>query len=300
MAEKTRQERIENGTLVPNSFQHPNMYVDWLHFYLTPEEVVVLDKAIREILGWEEHISDRKARIALSVFVNGKVGVKSGKQLCLGCGLGLQATRKALAALNRYRILVKDGRPTQEGQMFRLQDKAHHIDWDGLEERRRKWDEANEKRTKSATKASLAARGLTSDAGGNVARYPNPLGSDPESTTTPDSALREEITSDVGTSITSDVNKETQKDLYSICDDKDLLWEPILADLELQMTKATFDTWLSGSHLVATENGTWTVQVVSPYAVDWLNNRLRKVVDGVMERHAPETEIVFIAKGEPQ
>ena len=59
MNKKTRQERIENGTLVPNSFQHPNLYVDWLHYYLTPEEVVVLDKAVREILGWEENISDR-------------------------------------------------------------------------------------------------------------------------------------------------------------------------------------------------------------------------------------------------
>ncbi|NIV32749.1 MAG: hypothetical protein GWN58_25875, partial [Anaerolineae bacterium] len=186
MAKKTRQERIENGTLVPNSFQHPNLYVDWLHYYLTPEEVVVLDKAVREILGWEENISDRKARIALSIFQHGKVSRKDPeRQLCLGCGLGLHAIRTALAALNKYGILIKEGEPTQEGQMWRLQDKAHEIDLEGLEKRREEWDEKNLKRTKRATRASLASRGVTSDVRGNVGRYPNRSGSDPEETTTP-------------------------------------------------------------------------------------------------------------------
>ena len=230
--------------------------------------------------------------------MEGKVSRRSGDQLCLGCGLGIHAIRKALGALHHYGILVKEGSPTQDGQMFRLQDKSHEIDWDGLEERRAQWDKANRKRTASATEASMAARqGVTSDVRGDVGRNPHNLGSDPEPTTTPSVTSDVGGTSHVGPDLTWDADNETQRDLYPICDDNDLLWGPVLAELKLQMTKATFDTWLRGSHIVHAENGTWTVRVESPYAVDWLTHRLMKVVKKTVERHAPHVqEIIFTAK----
>ena len=303
MADKTRTQRIENGTLVPNSFQHPNIYVDWMHYYLTPEEALVLSKAIREILGWEENISDRKARIALSIFVNGKTSTKDGRQLCLGCGLGIQAVRKCLATLHEYGILIKDGPPTQDGQMFRLQDEVHLIDWDGLEKRREAWDEANQQRTARATDASLAARGVTSDVRGNVARNPQGLGLDSDQTTTPSVTSDVRLTSDVTPEVTSDVNNETQRDLYSMSkDDLSTLWSLFLDTLALTMTPQTFDTWLRGSRLIAAENGTWTVELYHPTAVDWVANRLypSKSFQAVMRTHAPGVEeIEFVPKEAP-
>ena len=252
---KSREQRVRNGTLIPNSFQYPNMYIDWLSYYLTSEEEKVLNKAVREILGWEDKIATRRARIALSVFVEGKTSKKTGELTCLGCGLGLQTVRKALAALDQYRILVKEGDPTKDGQEYRIQDDADAIDWDGLAARREQWDKRNLKRTKAATQASMESRGITSDVGGNVARYPNPLGV--TSHVTPG------VASDVRGGVTSDVNKETQVETQketevSLSQD---LWTRTLAQLQHQMPRATYDQWLADSEAVDRDDGLLRVQV---------------------------------------
>ncbi len=176
--------------LVPNSFQHPNFLIDRLDYYLTPEESKVLSKAVREILGWRDKIVERKAPIALSIFVDGKFS-KDGERLCYGCGLGLGTVRNVLAKLDEFGILVKVGQATQAGQTYWLQDDESQIDWDALKSRRTKWDKDNAERTQKATEKSLISRGVTSDVRGNVGR-------------------QGEVTSDVREGVTSDVNKETQ------------------------------------------------------------------------------------------
>jgi hypothetical protein len=160
MTESTRDERVQKGTLVPNSFQHPNLYVDWLSYYLTAEEEKVLNKAIREILGWQDKIADRRARISLSVFVEGKTA-RDGHTLCLGCGLSINAVRSCLTSLHKYHVLRKVGIPDQDGQEFELQDDVNAIDWDGLKKRRGTWDKANARRTGKATKAAQKQREAT-------------------------------------------------------------------------------------------------------------------------------------------
>ena len=72
-------------------------------------------------------------------------------------------------------------------------------------------------------------------------------------------------------------------------------WDAVLTDLALQMTKQTFDSWFQGSQVVATDNGTWTIQLKSAYAVEWVDNRLRPVVERAMERHQPGVELEFVA-----
>lgn len=270
----------DKSELIPNTFQHPNFYVDWLHYYLRPEEIVVLDKAVREILGWWDKISDRKARIALSIFMDGKMN-DEGKRLCLGCGLGVQAVRRALIALNQYGILTKEGQPNQLGQMFYLQTDMAQVDWDGLSRRRARWDRANAERTSKATEASLAARGLTSDVGGNVARYPNPLGIESESTTTPGLEISEGVTSDVREGVTSDVNKETQEEIYSSGDGKedlDQLWKRARAQIQLRMTQATFNAHFVRTRLLPADNGAWRLRVDNENAAHWINRNHRRTV----------------------
>lgn len=57
------------------------------------------------------------------------------------------------------------------------------------------------------------------------------------------------------------------------------LWHTTLGELALQMTKATYNTWLKDSELVAAEDQLFTVQVQSEMAVAWLENRLKGTIE---------------------
>lgn len=56
------------------------------------------------------------------------------------------------------------------------------------------------------------------------------------------------------------------------------IWVDSLSELQLQMTRATFDTWLRGSHVIETGDGCLTIAVRHSYAVDWLQHRLLPVI----------------------
>jgi len=139
---------MSENHLIPNSFQKPNILTDKLAYYLTPEENTVLDKAVREILGWHNKIEKRKAAISLSVFVEGKF--IDGVQVAWGCGVGIAAVRSALKALDKYKILKKEGEATGDGQLFWLQDDSNAIDWSGLEDRKYQKDTKRVKQTETA------------------------------------------------------------------------------------------------------------------------------------------------------
>ena len=51
-------------------------------------------------------------------------------------------------------------------------------------------------------------------------------------------------------------------------------WQTTLAQLQLQMTKATFDTWIRHTQVIDCENNTFVIGVKNDYAKDWLENRL--------------------------
>ena len=52
------------------------------------------------------------------------------------------------------------------------------------------------------------------------------------------------------------------------------IWQAALGELQLQLTKATFDTWLKDTVGLACEDGAFVVGVRNGYAKDWLENRL--------------------------
>jgi hypothetical protein len=60
-------------------------------------------------------------------------------------------------------------------------------------------------------------------------------------------------------------------------------WAATLQQLQLQMTRDTFDTWLKGTAIHAATNGTWQVAVSNEYAADWLTNRLRDTIVRTVE-----------------
>ncbi len=63
------------------------------------------------------------------------------------------------------------------------------------------------------------------------------------------------------------------------------IWEAALGDIQLQMTRATFETWMKGTELVGQQDGTFLISTPSPYAVEWLENRLRRMIKLTLERH---------------
>ena len=74
-------------------------------------------------------------------------------------------------------------------------------------------------------------------------------------------------------------------------------WETTLGELQLQMTRATFDTWLKGSQVVSYKDDAFTVHVQHAYAVDWLQNRLLSAVERTLQRHAgAKARITFTAR----
>lgn len=80
-------------------------------------------------------------------------------------------------------------------------------------------------------------------------------------------------------------------------------WDAALGDIQLQMTRATFDTWMKGTELVSQEADCYTISTPSPYAVEWLENRLRRMIKQTLERHVGESVslkfIVRAANGDP-
>ncbi len=58
----------------------------------------------------------------------------------------------------------------------------------------------------------------------------------------------------------------------------ELAWKATLGELELQMTKATFNTWLKEARLLASEEDEFVIGVPNDYAKDWLENRLSETI----------------------
>lgn len=56
-------------------------------------------------------------------------------------------------------------------------------------------------------------------------------------------------------------------------------WQATLGQLQLQLNRATFDTWLKGSELLAYDDGSFTIRVRHAYAKDWLDKHLRHLIN---------------------
>jgi chromosomal replication initiator protein len=59
----------------------------------------------------------------------------------------------------------------------------------------------------------------------------------------------------------------------------DQVWEAALGQLQMQMTQATFDTWVKDTRLVSRDRQTLVVGTKSAFAKDWLENRLLPTIN---------------------
>ncbi|MFQ5576576.1 MAG: DnaA N-terminal domain-containing protein, partial [Anaerolineae bacterium] len=93
-------------------------------------------------------------------------------------------------------------------------------------------------------------------------------------------------------------------------------WQATLEQLQHQMTKATFNTWVKNARLVKCENDTYTIGVKNDYAKDWLENRLKGTIKRTLSntagcpvlidfivlppQHSAETPHLFMAAEQEQ
>ena len=72
-------------------------------------------------------------------------------------------------------------------------------------------------------------------------------------------------------------------------------WQVAIGQLQMDMPKAAFDTWVSAAELVSYEDGVFTIGVKNAYARDWLADRLsatvQRILAGVMDR---DVEVRFM------
>ncbi len=75
------------------------------------------------------------------------------------------------------------------------------------------------------------------------------------------------------------------------------VWQATLGELQLKMTRATFETWLRGTTFLGYEDGTFVIGVPTAFAKDWLENRLmgliKRTASSIMGR---TVEINFVVQ----
>ena len=77
------------------------------------------------------------------------------------------------------------------------------------------------------------------------------------------------------------------------------IWQAALGELQLQMTKATFDTWVKNTSLVSCEDGAFVIAVQNAFAKDWLENRLLTIIKRTLVGivgHAVEIKFIVQAQ----
>jgi chromosomal replication initiator protein len=80
--------------------------------------------------------------------------------------------------------------------------------------------------------------------------------------------------------------------------DAEQAWQSALGQLQMEMPKASFDTWVRDTQIASYDDGTFTVSVKNAYARDWLESRLSSTVTrllmGMMNR---SVDVLFVVRG---
>lgn len=154
------------STIIPNTFQCHNVYVDRAMELLTDPEFKVLIYFTRHILGWQSSIDERKGYLSLSMLEHGYTD--SYDNYYGGCGLSRGTLISVTSSLAEFGFIVRIGKATPRGQKWKLADRG--IQWEKLEQRRKEQLTKNKAKTVKATAASLERRLVTSDDTSNVER----------------------------------------------------------------------------------------------------------------------------------
>ncbi len=78
------------------------------------------------------------------------------------------------------------------------------------------------------------------------------------------------------------------------------IWQTALGELQLQMTRSTFNTWLKPTRVLERRDGRFVIGVATTFAQEWLDSRLRATVERTLAGVVgDEVEVEFVvAAGE--
>lgn len=81
-------------------------------------------------------------------------------------------------------------------------------------------------------------------------------------------------------------------------------WQAALGQLQVEMPKATYDTWVKDAEFVAYEDGSFVIGVNNAYARDWLDSRLKstatRMLTGMMNRTVEVRFVVWQQEAETE
>jgi chromosomal replication initiator protein len=84
----------------------------------------------------------------------------------------------------------------------------------------------------------------------------------------------------------------------------DEIWQAALGELQLEMTRATFETWVKPTSLMSYEDGRFVIAVPNAYAQEWLQNRLlstvKRVLTGITGRSVEVKFVVWNIDEKPE
>ncbi|MDO8504646.1 MAG: chromosomal replication initiator protein DnaA, partial [Candidatus Liptonbacteria bacterium] len=72
--------------------------------------------------------------------------------------------------------------------------------------------------------------------------------------------------------------------------DLEQLWQLALAEMEVQLSRANFATWLKNSRLVDKNDGTFLVALPNHFAKEWVQNKYHKNLLGAIRNHDPSAK----------
>jgi chromosomal replication initiator protein len=64
--------------------------------------------------------------------------------------------------------------------------------------------------------------------------------------------------------------------------DLEQLWQSTLGEMEIQLSRASFATWLKNSRLIDKKDGTFYVAVANNFAKEWVENKYQKNIVGIL------------------
>ena len=82
----------------------------------------------------------------------------------------------------------------------------------------------------------------------------------------------------------------------------DQAWQATIGQLQVDMPKAAFNTWVRDAEMISYEDGSFIIGIANAYARDWLESRLastvKRMLTGMMNRSVEVRFVVWQPEGE--
>ena len=82
--------------------------------------------------------------------------------------------------------------------------------------------------------------------------------------------------------------------------DLEQLWQTALGEMEIQLSRANFATWLKSSRLVDKKDGTFYISLPNNFAKEWVANKYNKNILGVLRNmDGSAKKLEFLVESRP-